>query len=430
MKKAIGILSATLIAMTILTPSLTAQAADRVGEQIDKLGGRGPSPAYVTDANQLVQALVGPNVQIANATLISSATSTGIFTGGSGVIGFDAGVVLSSGDIAYIQGPNQSDGATGQNGLPGDPDLDALIPGYVTFDATILEFDFLCTELASFTFQYVFASEEYNEFVDFPFNDVFAFFLNGTDMAHNVAVVPGFCSDPGLPVSINNVNCGFSEGGGGLPGGPNCSCFNNNDLQDGGGSIDTEMDGLTSTFFATGNVNAGEWNHIKIAIADAGDDALDSVVLIKGESFDCGAAAELGACCDGDDCHQLTFEDCVSGQYDPGWIGVGVPCDPNPCDALPVCDAGGPYSGDAGVPIQFDGSASYDPNGTIILYEWDFGDGDQGTGVAPTHTYEEDGEYVVTLCITDNHQNRVCCSVSPVVPTIKMNWSDIKGLYR
>ena len=294
---------------------------DRIGTQPNKSANSGPMPTYVTDANELVQALVGPNVLIDNTTLVSSGVSAGTFTGGSGIVGFDSGVVLSSGDIAFIQGPNAGDGSSSQNGLPGDPDLDALIPGFSTEDATILEFDFLCGDLSSFTFQYVFASEEYNEFINGAYNDVFAFFLDGTDISNNIALVPGFCSDPGIPVAINNVNCGNPFTGVG----PNCDCFLNNDLDDGGGSIDTEMDGLTLVFFATGTVDPDVWHHIKIAIADAEDDIWDSNVFIKGESFDCGGAPELGACCDGPDCSQLTLEACVASQADPGWIGVGVP---------------------------------------------------------------------------------------------------------
>lgn len=426
-KRLFSIFSLSLL-LVLWSFSMGFAADDRVGSQPDKGANSGPTPTYVTNANELVQALVGPNVMIANSTLVSSAVSAGTFTGGSGVVGFDSGVVLSSGDITFIQGPNLSDSATGNNGLPGDSDLNALIPGYSTYDATILEFDFLCGELSSFTFQYVFTSEEYNEYVNSSYNDVFAFFLDGTDISNNIAVVPSFCSHSGLPVAINNVNCGNPFSGTG----PNCDCYLNNDLDDGGGTIDTEMDGQTLVFYATATVDPDVWHHIKIAIADAGDSVLDSNVLIKGESFDCGGTPELGACCDGADCYQLTLEECVAGQYEPGWIGVGVPCEPNLCNAPPNCDAGGPYPlGNAGEPIQFDASASFDPNGSIVDYAWDFGDGTTGSGVAPTHAYAEDGSYNVVLCVTDNDGNTECCSpASPVVPAEETTWGTLKSLYR
>jgi hypothetical protein len=411
-----------------VTATVSAAGEPRLSDRPAGPPTRGPVATYVTDANEIVQALVGTQVQIANATLLAAGTAAGTFVGGSGVIGFDSGVILGTGDITYVTGPNSSDYIGADNALAGDAALDGLIPGFETFDATVLEFDFFCQTLSSFTFQYVFASDEYNEYVDSEYNDVFGFFLDGQSPGDNIAIVPGFCSNPGLTVAINNVNCGNPYAGAG----PNCDCYRNNDLDDGGGAIDTEMDGLTEVFFTTGSVTPGVWHHIKLAIADAGDHVYDSNVFIKGESFNCGGTPQVGACCDDGDCHQLTFEECVAAQYDPGWIGAGVACDPNPCNLAPECDAGGPYSGDAGVPIHFDASASHDPNGSIVLYEWDFGDGTTGTGVAPTHIYAVDGEYNVTLCVTDNDGMMSCCDTDggDVVPTLKTTWGSVKTLYR
>ena len=50
----------------------------------------------------------------------------------------------------------------------------------------------------------------------------------------------------------------------------------------------------------------------------------------------------------------------------------------------------------------FDASASSSPNGAIVSYEWDFGDGEVGTGAVVTHTYEEKGIYTITLLVTDS----------------------------
>jgi hypothetical protein len=76
----------------------------------------------------------------------------------------------------------------------------------------------------------------------------------------------------------------------------------------------------------------------------------------------------------------------------------------------PICDAAaGPYTGTAGVPLSFDGSASFDPDGTIVSYNWDFGDGGTGTGITPIHTYSEPGFYNVALVIHSDSLEMVEC---------------------
>lgn len=68
----------------------------------------------------------------------------------------------------------------------------------------------------------------------------------------------------------------------------------------------------------------------------------------------------------------------------------------------PIADANGPYSGTVGVAIIFDGSASTDADGTIVSYNWDYGDGNTGTGITPSHTYGVDGNFTVSLTVTDD----------------------------
>jgi len=71
----------------------------------------------------------------------------------------------------------------------------------------------------------------------------------------------------------------------------------------------------------------------------------------------------------------------------------------------PTADAGGPYSGTVGEPIQFDGSKSFAINGTITSYEWFCGDGSVETGVNPTHSYSYPGIYTLTLTVKDEDNN-------------------------
>lgn len=247
--------------------------------------GSGLTPA------DLVSALLGTGVAVSNIHFTGAQIAAGTFSGGTGIIGFPSGIILSSGNIGFVPGPNSQGDVTAHNDLLGDADLDALIPGYETFDACTLEFDFQCDGPQIVMFRYVFTSEEYNEWVNSAYNDVFGFFLNG----QNIALVPG---SNGLATSINNVNCDNPYN---PPAGSFCNLYINNDCNDippgtypCGGVRDTQMDGLLTVLTATAALQPG-LNHIKLAIADAGDHILDSNVFIEGQSFTCGTP--IGACC-------------------------------------------------------------------------------------------------------------------------------------
>lgn len=237
------------------------------------------SPGFVTEdltgaltPDDLANTLVGPGVSISNVTYTGADVAAGRFAGGTGIIDFDEGVILSSGSVGNVVGPNFEDGKTTVNNTPGDADLDVL-SGFTTYDAAVLEFDFV-PDADTVYVQYVFASDEYNEYVHSPFNDTFAFFINGS----NCALVP----ETTTPVSINTINNGNPYGT--LPA-ENPALFINNDVSDGGGAIDTEMDGLTVTLTCEAPVVDGGSNHIKLAIADASDQILDANVFLEEGSF-------------------------------------------------------------------------------------------------------------------------------------------------
>ena len=279
-KAIIGIALAAVIIASVFTVTFSAAQGVRVSnEGTDKVQTSGG--LVTADLNSgltptdLANMLMGGGVTITNINYSGANIAAGTFSGGTGIIGFESGIILSSGDIANVVGPNTYDGTTTYNGMPGDADLDALIPGYETYDSAVLEFDFVPAS-SVVTFEYVFGSEEYNEYVNSPFNDVFGFFINGV----NCALIPGTWVV--TPVSINNVNGGNPYG----TDANNSEFYRNNALYDPGPpTINTELDGLTVVLSVTTTVNAGETNHIKLAIADAGDYILDSDVFIKAESF-------------------------------------------------------------------------------------------------------------------------------------------------
>jgi hypothetical protein len=231
----------------------------------------------VTPAN-LVGALLGPGVTASNITYNGAPVAAGTFLGGTGIVGFESGIVLGSGCVSNIVGPNLSDSISCDNTLPGDPALDAL-SGFATYDATVLEFDFVPTDPNGTTllFSYVFSSDEYNEWVYTPYNDVFAFYVNG----QNCALVPGVGASPN-PVTINTINNDNPFGG---PNATNPLLYRNNALPDGGGLIDTEMDGLTVVLSCQAAITPNATNHIKLAIADASDGVYDSNVMIRAGSL-------------------------------------------------------------------------------------------------------------------------------------------------
>lgn len=68
----------------------------------------------------------------------------------------------------------------------------------------------------------------------------------------------------------------------------------------------------------------------------------------------------------------------------------------------PFADHGGPYSGTTGQAVSLDASASFDSDGTIVSWAWDFGDSNVGAGEQTTHTYASSGTYTVTLTVTDD----------------------------
>lgn len=69
---------------------------------------------------------------------------------------------------------------------------------------------------------------------------------------------------------------------------------------------------------------------------------------------------------------------------------------------VPTAQANGPYTGEVGTPISFTAAGSTDPDGSIVRFDWDFGDGSTGGGPAPQHTYTRVGEYRAWLTVTDD----------------------------
>ena len=222
---------------------------------------------------------------IKNVSFKGQRQSMGYFENETPLDVINQGVLLSTGDVFDAMGPNKSK-STGTRGSGwGDKDLQAIATG-VVMDAVSLEFDLIALR-DSIVFEYVFASDEYPEFVDMGVNDIFGFFLHEQNskviFPLNLAKVPNSKN----PVSINTINHRVNE-----------QYFLRSDFLS---AHDNqfwrahpelflrvrffEYDGFTTVLRATAKLEEGKTYHLKFAIADVGDRIYDSAVMLKAKSF-------------------------------------------------------------------------------------------------------------------------------------------------
>lgn len=200
--------------------------------------------------------------------------SWGYFEKGNSNFPFERGVVLTSGYAINAEGPDDGIQSDGTDAWTGDADA-SILAQFSTYNATVFEFDFT-PQGNEISFNYIFASEEYPDFVCQEYNDVFAFIISG----------PGIVNDPGLDgkniallpngefVSINNVN--------------DQSCGDDT-YYVGGPFAAIEHGGRTTPLTAYSQVVPGETYHIRLLIADSFDSQYDSAVFLEAGSFNLGS---------------------------------------------------------------------------------------------------------------------------------------------
>ncbi|MCL2042338.1 MAG: choice-of-anchor L domain-containing protein, partial [Bacteroidales bacterium] len=227
-----------------------------------------------------------------------------IINGDTVVMSLDmrSGILLTTGPGRCAEGPNTSGSACGSQSpyvmLNGDADM--LTLGPVT-DGARLEFDFVPLQ-HKISFEYIFASEEYSEFV-YGVNDVFGFFMAEVDDYGNI--IPGTTQNIALlpnsiiPITINTVNwdasCNSTPAC--FPGCPdNCSIdaanpqyfVPNYDTAPYQGQY-MQFDGRTVVLTAEANVTPGKTYHLKLAVANVMDNAYGSGVFLRAGSLDIGS---------------------------------------------------------------------------------------------------------------------------------------------
>lgn len=239
-----------------------------------------------------------PSQKYKNLTFRGDPASVGYFENGYFLdMESGKGIVLTTGkandaDKSNACGTSQN-ASNNNNGIEGDPDLSYLANGSANHDACIIEFDF--KPITNFVeYNYVFASEEYNDYVFASFNDVFGLFIGGygiggpfTDNSENIALLP----DSVTVISIDNINKGI--GGNTCTGVPtgctNCEYFINNSEPTDTAFSKFVYDAYTTKLTAYKSITHNEWYHIKIAVGDAGDSVYDSAIFLEKRSFKSGS---------------------------------------------------------------------------------------------------------------------------------------------
>lgn len=230
--------------------------------------------------------LDGPGLAIENLQITKGIKNQyGIFTGGidpagaDPILGIDTGLFMSTGNLSSILGPNSNQKYTFNTTLKyADPDLTQLAATAI-YDPAIIEFDII-PEGDRINFLLVFGSDEYPEYVCSKFNDVFGLFISGPGLSgtQNAAFLP----DTKQAIAVNNVNAGVA---GSLKDGTSCQLTNSAyfvDNGNGSGKIGTQLDGFTTPLTASlGGLQAKQRYHVKLALADTGDQAYDSAAFFK-----------------------------------------------------------------------------------------------------------------------------------------------------
>lgn len=231
--------------------------------------------------------LGGQCYEVSNLTAIGVSQGRGSFNDGNSTIDIPTGVILSTGDIADAAGPNNGDQVgTNIGGPDTDPDLNIYANNNI-YDVQGIEFDFVPTS-TTVSFEYVFASEEYCEYVNAGLSDLFGFFISGPGInggfssnGENIALVP----NSSLYVTIDNINQ-FDNSTYFVPNRANCGATTN--------MIDIQFDGWTSVLTASATVVPCETYHIRLVIADVGDGIFDSAVFLGEGTFNAGGDSERG----------------------------------------------------------------------------------------------------------------------------------------
>lgn len=202
--------------------------------------------------------------------------SYGYFDATGSTFPFERGIVLSTGRLNNVGGPNTSLSDDDAANWVGDADLENVLNETNTLNATILEFEF--TAIADeISFRYIFASEEYQEgnANTCQYSDLFGFLIRpeNSQQYTNIALVP----NTQTPVKVTTVHSG-------IPGA--CSPINEAYFGSWNNSnAPINFNGQTAILTATAQVVPNATYHVKLVIADEQNYRYDSAVFLEAGSF-------------------------------------------------------------------------------------------------------------------------------------------------
>ena len=250
-------------------------------------------PAGWTIDSLVQNVLVGQGVTVSNVRFNGStgavaSNAIGRFSTGatSTNLGITEGIIIGTGAVSYAVGQESSATHSSSAGTNYScAELMNYAGNTAVNDCAVLEFDFVPLS-DSIKFRYVFASEEYPGFVCSDYNDIFGFFLTGINpnggmySAKNIALIP----NSNNIISINNVN-------GGVAAGTATPCLLNNTQYyvNNSGSTMITYGGFTTVLTAEAKVIPCQTYHLKMAIADLGDNDYDSGVFLEANSLSSNA---------------------------------------------------------------------------------------------------------------------------------------------
>ncbi len=250
-------------------------------------------PAGWTADSLVRNVLLGQGVEIYNVKFNGSTgpincNAIGKFTTGANAtgLGITEGIIMGSGAVSLAAGANNDGGLSATSGCTSQTcaPLIAAATGTVN-DCAVLDFMFI-PHSDSIRFRYVFASEEYPEYVCQNVNDIFGFFITGVDPRtpqeggggmynnKNIALI-----HDSIPVTINTVNGGQSYGSN------PCILTNTEFFVDNQTSNYIQYDGFTVVLTAEAKVVPCTPYHLIMAIGDVGDNVWDSGVFLEANSL-------------------------------------------------------------------------------------------------------------------------------------------------